>query len=166
MRDSMAKKRLRENGCDDKSVAKEMVSFLNKAWTPFHAVEATVQVLVSFGFERLSEREDWTLLPNGRYFFTRNASTVVAFAIGGKYERGGGFRIIGAHTDSPCPKLKPVSKETKAGCLMVNCQNYGGGLWYTWFDRDLTVAGNETRKRNCEKETLFLTSIFLKPCCV
>ena len=119
-----------------------MIEFLNKAWTPFHAVEEVAKVLKEHGFVQLSERENWTdLKPNGKYFFTRNASTILAFAVGGKYKPGGGFRIVGAHTDSPCPKLKPVSKQIKAGFLTVNCQPYGGGLWYTWFDRDLTVAG-------------------------
>ena len=42
---------------------------------------------------------------------------------------------------SPCLKLKPVTKSTKSGYLMVNIETYGGGLWYTWFDRDLGLAG-------------------------
>lgn len=42
---------------------------------------------------------------------------------------------------SPCLKLKPVSKSTKSGYLTVNVEAYGGGLWHTWFDRDLSVAG-------------------------
>ena len=125
-----------------------MVKYLNECWTPFHAVDTTVIRLKEKGFVRLSERESWAdkIEPMGKYYFTRNASTVVAFAVGGDYVPGNGFRVIGAHTDSPCPKLKPVSKESKAGCLMVNCQNYGGGLWYTWFDRDLTVAGRVVHK--------------------
>ncbi|KAJ4895158.1 Peptidase M18 protein [Raphanus sativus] len=82
----------------------------------------------------ISERDDWKLEAGRKYFFTRNYSTIVAFAIGKKYVAGNGFHIIGAHTDSPCLKLKPVSKITKGGCLEVGVQTYGCGLWYTWFD--------------------------------
>ncbi len=60
----------------------------------------------------------------GKYFLTRNGSALIAFAVGGKHVSGesGGFTIIGAHTDSPCPKLKPISKCEKEGYLMLSVQ--------------------------------------------
>ncbi|KAG2678590.1 hypothetical protein I3760_11G009700 [Carya illinoinensis] len=118
-----------------------LIEFLNASPTAFHAIDEAKKRLVNAGYEQLLEREDWKLEAGKKYFFTRNYSTIIAFAIGKKYVAGNGFHIIGAHTDSPCLKLKPVSKVTKGGYLEVGVQTYGAGLWHTWFDRDLTVAG-------------------------
>ncbi|KAL1208576.1 putative aspartyl aminopeptidase [Cardamine amara subsp. amara] len=127
---------------DEKSsLVSDFLSFLNASPTAFHAVDESKKRLQKAGYEQVSERDDWKLEAGKKYYFTRNYSTIVAFAIGKKYVAGNGFHIIGAHTDSPCLKLKPVSKISKGGCLEVGVQTYGGGLWHTWFDRDLTVAG-------------------------
>uniref|UniRef100_A0A7S1SPJ3 aspartyl aminopeptidase n=1 Tax=Tetraselmis chuii TaxID=63592 RepID=A0A7S1SPJ3_9CHLO len=125
----------------DPAEAERMLQFINKAWTAYHAVDEAAKRLTAAGYTRISERDEWKLQPGGRYFFTRNQSTIVAFAVGAKYKPGNGFYIVGAHTDSPCLKLKPVSKYHKTKHTMVNVEPYGGGLWATWFDRDLTVAG-------------------------
>ncbi|CAB4280532.1 unnamed protein product [Prunus armeniaca] len=130
-----------EQNCEGSSVVSDLINFLNASPTAFHAVDEAKKRLQNAGYEPVSEREDWKLEAGKKYFFTRNYSTIVAFAIGKKYVAGNGFHIVGAHTDSPCLKLKPVSKVAKGGYLEVGVQTYGGGLWHTWFDRDLTIAG-------------------------
>ncbi|KAL6616783.1 hypothetical protein ACP70R_039053 [Stipagrostis hirtigluma subsp. patula] len=123
------------------SIVGGLLDYLNESWTQFHATAEAKRQLLAAGFKLLSENDDWDLQPGGRYFFTRNMSCLVAFAVGEKYRVGNGFNIIAAHTDSPCLKLKPRSASFKSGHQMVNVQTYGGGLWHTWFDRDLTLAG-------------------------
>uniref|UniRef100_A0A7S1XZN9 aspartyl aminopeptidase n=1 Tax=Phaeomonas parva TaxID=124430 RepID=A0A7S1XZN9_9STRA len=126
----------------DPAFAADMVAYLNEAWTCFHAVEAGKALLFEHGFVELDEAESWgSLEKNGKYFFTRNMSSLVAFTVGGAADPGCGVTLVGAHTDSPCPKLKPVSRCTRGACSMVGVCGYGGGQWHTWFDRDLTVAG-------------------------
>uniref|UniRef100_A0A7N0T630 aspartyl aminopeptidase n=1 Tax=Kalanchoe fedtschenkoi TaxID=63787 RepID=A0A7N0T630_KALFE len=123
------------------SIVGDLLDYLNESWTQFHATAEAKRQLIAAGFHLLNENEEWDLKPGGRYFFTRNMSSLVAFAVGEKCRVGSGFHIIAAHTDSPCLKLKPKSASSKSGFLMVNVQTYGGGLWHTWFDRDLSVAG-------------------------
>ncbi|XP_010694703.1 probable aspartyl aminopeptidase isoform X2 [Beta vulgaris subsp. vulgaris] len=123
------------------SIVGDFLNYLNESWTQFHATAEAKRQLLAAGFHLLNESEEWELKPGGRYFFTRNMSSLVAFSIGEKYNAGNGFHIIAAHTDSPCLKLKPISASSKPGYLMLNVQTYGGGLWHTWFDRDLSVAG-------------------------
>ncbi|KAK4279529.1 hypothetical protein QN277_011299 [Acacia crassicarpa] len=123
------------------SIVGDLLDYLNESWTQFHATAEAKRKLIAAGFHLLNENEEWDLKPGGRYFFTRNMSCIVAFAVGEKYSIGNGFHVIAAHTDSPCLKLKPKSASSKSGYLMVNVQTYGAGLWHTWFDRDLSVAG-------------------------
>jgi len=100
-------------------------------------------LLEKAGFTKIRERDDWTgaVKPGGKYYLTRNGSSIVAFAVGAKWRPGGPVGMVGAHTDSPCLRLKPVSKKSAAGFLQVGVETYGGGIWHSWFDRDLSVAG-------------------------
>ncbi|EON63282.1 aspartyl aminopeptidase [Coniosporium apollinis CBS 100218] len=123
--------------------AEAFLSFVNASPTPFHAVKSAKERLEGAGFKQIKERDAWssTLQPGGKYYLTRNTSSIVAFAVGKKWKAGNPVGMIGAHTDSPCLRIKPVSKKQNEGFLQVGVETYGGGLWHTWFDRDLSIAG-------------------------
>jgi len=127
------------------ATAAELISFIHSTPTPFHLVTEAEKLLTKSGFSRLDEKDLWAanklVVAGGKYFYNRNISTTVAFTVGDLYKPGGEFKIIGAHTDSPVLKVKPVSAKTAHGYVQVGVECYGGGLWHTWFDRDLTLAG-------------------------
>lgn len=88
----------------------------------------------------LRENENWALEQGGKYYFTRNLTTLVAFTVGDAFDANNtGFKIVGAHTDSPCLRLAPVSKLVQNGMHQTAVTTYGGGLWHTWFDRSQMV---------------------------
>jgi len=100
----------------------------------------------------LSKREPFLgkLAPGGKYYYTVNKTALVAFSIGTNYSKGNGFKIIGGHTDSPNLKVKPISNRGKSAgkCVQLGVECYGGGLWHTWFDRDLGISGRVLVRNN------------------
>ena len=93
--------------------------FIDKTPTPFHLCAEGIAWLADNGFAALDEADTtWRgkLAPGGKYYYTRNASTLVAFTVGAEFVPGNGFNIVGAHTDSPVLKLKPSSKKSAHGC--------------------------------------------------
>ncbi|KAJ5998608.1 Aspartyl aminopeptidase [Penicillium sp. IBT 35674x] len=123
--------------------AQQFLDFVNASPTPFHAVQSAKDLLAKAGFQEIKEKDSWasSCKPGGRYYLTRNTTTLIAFAIGQKWKPGNSIAMIGAHTDSPVLKVKPVSKKQGEGYIQVGVECYGGGIWHTWFDRDLGVAG-------------------------
>jgi aspartyl aminopeptidase len=115
--------------------AKAFISFVNRCPSPFHVVEEARLLLLRAGYTELREKEPdthWQLKQNGKYFLTRNRSSIIAFAMSGQFNpsnQQAGFSIIGAHTDSPCLKVKPISVIEQHGYLQLAVEPYGGGLW-------------------------------------
>ncbi|KIK65369.1 hypothetical protein GYMLUDRAFT_38817 [Collybiopsis luxurians FD-317 M1] len=123
--------------------ATRLLNFVNASPTPFHAVSTAVQRLEKVGFSKLKESDNWdqVVKPGGKYFFTRNQSTIVAFTTPHNWKQGCGLSVVGTHIDSPNLRIRPVSKRNKAGYLQVGIETYGGGIWHSWLDRDLSIAG-------------------------
>ena len=118
--------------------------FMTDNPTVFHAVAAFAAQLSAHGFTRLSERDSWSsqLEAGGKYFFERNGSGLVAFAIGSEYKPGHGAAVIASHVDALTARLKPVStKPTSQGFEQLGVAHYGGALSGLWQDRDLGVGG-------------------------
>ena len=128
---------------NDAALAEEMIKFIDASPTPFHMCAEASTMLLAAGFVELAETDAWRplLKPGGKYFYVRGGS-LVAFFVGAAFVAGNGFNIVGAHTDSPVLKLKPCSKKSAHGCIQINVEAYGGGLWHTWFDRELSLAGS------------------------
>jgi aspartyl aminopeptidase len=118
----------------------ELLNFLNTSPTPFHAVASSVQLLEAAGFQRLHENSAWQLSA-GNYFVTRNDSSIVAFVLTADDLTQSGLRLVGAHTDSPCLKVKPQPELRNKNYAQLGVEVYGGALLNPWFDRDLSIAG-------------------------
>lgn len=123
---------------------KDLLKFLNASPTPWHAVDSMKQRLITAGFQELDEREDWSLVSDQGYFVIRNGSSIVAFRTGRKNVTTSGIRMVGAHTDSPCLKVKPTPELRRKGFFQLGVEVYGGVLLNPWFDRDLSLAGRVT----------------------
>jgi aspartyl aminopeptidase len=127
---------------DKSSTLNRLIDFLNASPTPFHAVKQMKNRLLDAGFQALDEKDSWVLTAGGRYFITRNDSSIIAWQIPKKRLLAeSGFRMVGAHTDSPCLRIKPNPELHKLGYFQLGVEVYGGALLGPWFDRDLSIAG-------------------------
>ncbi len=127
----------------DSQPLQALIDFIQASPTPFHVVTQMADVLETKGFEVLDESAVWDLQPGKCYFLTRNDSSIIAFKLGDSViERG--FRMVGAHTDSPNLKVKPNPDIHSQGYWQLGVETYGGVLLNPWFDRPLALAGKVT----------------------
>ena len=125
---------------DFQKTAKEMLDFIEKSPTCFHAVANIGAMLEEAGYVRLRENEEWKLKKGGKYYTERNDSSVIAFAVPTGTVKG--FHMAAAHSDSPCFKVKEKPELTVEDRYMrLNTEKYGGMILSTWLDRPLSVAG-------------------------
>jgi len=119
----------------------KLFKFLVNSPTPFHVVQTTKKLLDEHGFESLDESDSWQLKPGHKYYVDRNQSSIIAFTVSENLDSSVGFNMVGAHTDSPCLKVKPNPDRLKSGYFQLGVEVYGGALLNPWFDRDLSIAG-------------------------
>jgi aspartyl aminopeptidase len=129
--------------------AKELIDFIYDSPTAFHAVESTKAILDRQDFIELQEEESWKLEKGGRYYVIKNNSALTAFVVGKGNVEECGFKIVGAHTDSPGFRIKPAAEITVENhYVKLNTETYSGPILSTWMDRPLSVAGRVTLKSN------------------
>ncbi|TWU72246.1 hypothetical protein ED733_000772 [Metarhizium rileyi] len=130
--------------CRPEAFTKPFCDFLQENPTVFHTVDYFKRKLSDCGFEELSARDSWSgkVRPGGKYWVTRNGSTIIAFTVGAAYKPGNGAAMIGGHIDALTARLKPIStRPSKAGYVQLGVAQYAGGLNHTWWDRDLSIGG-------------------------
>ena len=124
-----------------RALAQDLVGFLDESPSAYHAVEGLGRRLKSAGFASLAEDGPFELKPGRGYVIDRRGSALVAFIPGSEPPSRSGFRMIGAHTDSPALKLKPNPEVITQGLVHLGVEFYGGPLAATWPDRDLGLCG-------------------------
>lgn len=127
--------------------AEQLLQFINKSKTAFQAAYEVKDILDKNGFTELKESDSWNLKKGGKYYVMKNNSAVIGFEIGNGEIEEDGFRLIGAHTDSPGFRIKPQAEmKTEGTYVKLNTEVYGGPILSTWFDRPLSIAGRVTLK--------------------
>jgi aspartyl aminopeptidase len=139
----------------------DLLGFIDRSPTPYHAVAETARRLAGAGFREILETEVWDLSSGERRYLIRGDGSLLAFQTGAVPPAAGGFRVIGAHTDSPNLRVKPLADVTAHGYRQIAVEPYGGVLLHTWLDRDLSLAGRVTLR--CGEATRGVLLDFERP---
>ncbi len=123
-----------------KQNVKHLLDFIDKSPSPWHAVASIEAAIEAFQFIRLDETAKWQLQAGGRYYVVRDDSSIVLFVLGHKAPTESGFKIVGAHTDSPGFRIRPNAATVSDGIVRLGVEIYGGPILATFTDRDLSLA--------------------------
>ena len=132
-------------------LTEQLFDFLAASPSCYHAVQAIVEQLERNGYTQLREQDAWVLTPGGKYFVTRNGSSLLSFRI--PQSAPAGFLMAAAHTDSPTFKIKHNPEKKSGPYVQLSTEKYGGMLMGTWFDRPLSVAGRVVTAKDGKLET-------------
>jgi aspartyl aminopeptidase len=138
------------------TTARELIDFIDASPSPWHAVASAEVRLQAMGYTRLPEDERWQLEEYGRYYTVRGGASLIAFVPGSMPIAQAGFRILGAHTDSPGLRLKPQAGMISDGLARLGVEVYGGPILATFSDRDLSLAGRVVLRGTAGQETRLL----------
>ena len=120
--------------------------FLKNSYTAYHTCEHLQTLLLENGFAPLKETGDWAIEEGGKYFVVRGGSAIIAFTVGSLDDFY--FKIAAAHNDSPALKLKENPVTVAGGCAKLNVETYGGGIWHSFMDRPLKIAGRVVKRQD------------------
>ena len=144
---------------------KEFLTFLDSSPSPYHTVDSVKSMLLADGYTELFEGDEWKMVDGGKYFVTKNLTSLIAFRYNKDSE---GFIAVASHSDFPAYKVKPQGSEISGKYTRIPTERYGGMINYTWFDRPLSVAGraviNEgdrlsVKLVNVERDLLVIPSV-------
>lgn len=130
----------------EKQLAKELIDFIYESPSAYHSANTVKTILDNEGYSELNECDKWNLNKGGKYYVMKNHSAIIGFVVGDGELEEDGFRMIGAHTDSPTFKIKPNAEIAEGKYLKLNTEVYGGPILSTWFDRPLSIAGRVALK--------------------
>jgi len=138
----------------------KLFQFIENSPTAFHAIKNCEDILKEKGYSKLSESDEWELVPEGKYYVTRNDSSMVAFSIPeGSFK---GFHMAAAHSDSPCFKVKENPEmEVEKAYTKLNVEPYGGLVYSSWLDRPLSVAGRIVTKEGSKLVNAKIDSLII-----
>jgi len=139
-----------------RDTALDLISFIDASPSPWHAVASAEQRLRAHGYTPLAEDARWSLVPGGRHYVVRGGASLIAFVLGSRPLAEAGFRIVGAHTDSPGLRIKPRPALGGNGLARLAVEVYGGPILATFADRDLGLAGRVVVRTGAGPQTRLL----------